>query len=596
MAIPELHACFGFELLGMCKYDPQAPSPTYFTIGDAVAALAFTLAVQQFLKPIYLFRLRAMGIRFSYLVCAIFTGALFTIVAAAVPSLAFLRGTTLGYALNWEISGGIIIGLAYAIVAIISLRPATVTNCNIESFTRAGTELLSQATDEDRLSFANDVLSGLNIQKLLQFAAEHERADWHATMIEFEKLREQGREGEGVRGRPPISAFYAFAHRHELELAYYAWHFLQMLSDRDFCRVVITRHSWGFLLAINSLTKLNTHTEAANSFVQAVAWQALVQDDGMLAREDGYEGFGRSREFAREFFGNHEMRAFDPLGGISSIGVGAPNVGFVSRLNIAAALMVSAEVTHRHFWDSHSTMSVASIYERICHNVSFERSENKHPAYLFKLGQGIAELSNIVAASLEESDAQTHNMLFEENLEKYRSDTVGRIARLVSESLTCVSNRFQGIDDPAWSLVWDIWNEMFPRFGDVPVGLSPIQQAVAIKLIEKLKDNMNGYYPTLSRVLLTTVGPYDTKAPEKKGSAAAILKDAVYFELKRLPELYKKSPEKVPERLPPNVTYHHATRSLTHTYSDGQQVKTKLSNLYINPVDLLAERNLRRRS
>ena len=57
MATPELSACFGLELLGMCKYDPQTPSQSYFTIGDAVAALAFTLAVQQFLKPIYQFRI-----------------------------------------------------------------------------------------------------------------------------------------------------------------------------------------------------------------------------------------------------------------------------------------------------------------------------------------------------------------------------------------------------------------------------------------------------------------------------------------------------------------------------------------------------------
>jgi hypothetical protein len=107
---------------------------------------------------------------------------------------------------------------------------------------------------------------------------------------------------------------------------------------------------------------------------------------------------------------------------------------------------------------------------------------------------------------------------------------------------------------------------------------------------------MHGFYPTLSRVLLAVIGPYETKAPEKPGSAAAILKDAVYSELKRLPELYDKDPEKVAERLPPNVSYDHATQSLIHTYSDGQQAVTILSDLQIGTVDLLAEKNLRRRS
>jgi hypothetical protein len=167
MAIPELHACFGLELLGMCRYNPEAPSPSYFTIGNAVAALALTLAVQQFLKPIYQFRLRAMGLRFTYAVYAVFIGAIFAIIAAAAPSIVFLRGTMLGYPINWEIASGLIIGAAYAIFAIIALRPASVTRRNINSFTWAGSELLSEATDEDRLVFAKDILDGRNIQKLV---------------------------------------------------------------------------------------------------------------------------------------------------------------------------------------------------------------------------------------------------------------------------------------------------------------------------------------------------------------------------------------------------------------------------------------------
>lgn len=596
MAISELSACFGLELLGMCKYDPQAPSPSYFTIGDAVAALAFTLAVQQFLKPIYQFRLSAMGVRFSYVVCAAFIGAFLTVIAAIVPSVAFLRGTMLGHPVNWEIAGGLIIGTAYAIVATISLRSAVVTKRNISDFTGAGAQLLSEATDEDRLSFAKDVLNGQNVQKLVEIAAEFQRAEGHAIAIEFEKLREQGREKEGFRGRPPISAFYTFARRRELEMASHAWRFLELLSDRDFCRVVVTHHSWGFLRAIIPLTEANTYTEAAKTFVQAVAWQTLIQDDGMLAREDSYEGFGWSRTFAKEFFGNHKMRVFEPLNGITSIGVGAPGEGFVSRLNIASELMVSAEIKHRGFWEDRSTSSVVRIYESISHSVSFDRSENKSPAYLFELQQGITELTKIMTTALEECEPRVYNMLFAKDLETYRHDTVDEIAKLVCEGLNCVSNKFHGFDDSAWSFAHEVFGVVFERFGDVPVGLSPFQQAVAIRLIKKLKHNMDGYYPTLSRVLLAVIGPYDTKSPPKPGSASAILKDAVYFELKRLPELYDKDPKKVVERLPPNVAYDHATRTLTHTYSGGQQVITNLDDLHLGPVDLLAERSLRRRS
>ncbi len=589
-------ACFGLEFLGMCKYDPQAPSPSYFTIGDAVAALAFTFAIQQFLKPIYLFRLRAMGVRFSYIVCAVFIGALFTVISAAVPSIVLLRGTVLGHPVNWEIAAGLIIGIAYAGVATITLRPAIVTKRNVENFTWAGAQLLSEATDEDRLSFAKDVLSGRNIQRLVEFAGEFQRAEGHAINIEFEKLREQGREGEGIRGRLPISPFYAFARRDELKLAGHAWHLLQLLSDRDFCRVVITRHSWGFLRSIIPLADSNTNTEGAKAFVQAVAWQALMQDDSMLAREDGYEGFGWSRDFAKEFFGNHKMRTFEPLNGFGSIGIGAPSVGFVSRLNIAAKLMVSSEIGKRGFWDSQSTFSVAHVYERISSNVSLELSQNKKPDYFFEFEQGIVNLSELMTASLEACDPRVYNLLFAKDLQKYRSDSVGRITKLICEGLNCVSNPSKIDDFSVYSFARTILDSIFERFGDVPIGLSPLQQAVTIKLVEKIKENMNGYYPTLSRVLLEIIGPYQTSVPEKPGSAAAILKDAVYSELKRLPALYEKSPEKVAERLPANVAYDHATQSLTHTYRGGQQVTTNLKDLQIDPVDLLDVSILRRRS
>jgi hypothetical protein len=53
------YACLGFEALGLCDYDPAKPFTVYFAPGAAVGALAFTLAVQQLLKPVHRFRLSA---------------------------------------------------------------------------------------------------------------------------------------------------------------------------------------------------------------------------------------------------------------------------------------------------------------------------------------------------------------------------------------------------------------------------------------------------------------------------------------------------------------------------------------------------------
>jgi hypothetical protein len=61
--LPQQFACFGLNILGMCSYNPAQPASIYFTVGDAIAALGFTLAIQQLFKPIYLFRLRARGLK-----------------------------------------------------------------------------------------------------------------------------------------------------------------------------------------------------------------------------------------------------------------------------------------------------------------------------------------------------------------------------------------------------------------------------------------------------------------------------------------------------------------------------------------------------
>jgi hypothetical protein len=58
--LPELLNCLGIGALGLCAYDPRQPFAIYFSLGDAIAALGFTLAVQQLLKPIYLFRLEGV--------------------------------------------------------------------------------------------------------------------------------------------------------------------------------------------------------------------------------------------------------------------------------------------------------------------------------------------------------------------------------------------------------------------------------------------------------------------------------------------------------------------------------------------------------
>src|SRR5262249_9684090 len=93
--------------------------------------------------------------------------------------------------------------------------------------------------------------------------------------------------------------------------------------------------------------------------------------------------------------------------------------------------------------------------------------------------------------------------------------------------------------------------------------------------------------PALSRVLLACLGPYTDKRQQQNPTAFNILKDAVYFELKTLPELAREKPEKLRDFLPDNVSFDEAKSTLTHTYRLGRQTATDHALLELKPVSLL---------
>ena len=141
----QLYPCFGISFWGLCAYNPAQPAPTYFTVGDAIAALGFMLAIQQLFKPIYRFRLRAYGLRILYLAWAVFLGALCSVVALLLPNLPLSHSGMFEYPITWELIGGLFIGGAYAVVAVVSLKPARLHSFNLMPFVRAASNVLSAA-------------------------------------------------------------------------------------------------------------------------------------------------------------------------------------------------------------------------------------------------------------------------------------------------------------------------------------------------------------------------------------------------------------------------------------------------------------------
>src|SRR5262249_16268699 len=144
-----------------------------------------------------------------------------------------------------------------------------------------------------------------------------------------------------------------------------------------------------------------------------------------------------------------------------------------------------------------------------------------------------------------------------------------------------------------WFHAIETFIDIYPFYDSVSIGMDPLQQQLAIQLVEQLQKNMNGWYPAISRVLLAVIGPYESDPPVTTRTAYVILKDAVYKTLQNLSDLHNKHPEKVADFLPSDVTYDAKTNTLTHAFSGGKTKTTNLSTLIIPEVNLFNETNWR---
>jgi len=167
---------------------------------------------------------------------------------------------------------------------------------------------------------------------------------------------------------------------------------------------------------------------------------------------------------------------------------------------------------------------------------------------------------------------------------------VAAVAAIVYESLESMANSFDGIDDNNWIHAISVFMDVFPTTGHPSSGFDPFQQQVAIRLIDKLRQNMEGYYPAISRVLLAVLGPYERYEQTAKSSAFGVFRDAAYGELKKLGALYREKPDQFRNFLPPQVKYDPAADTLTFTYRWGDPVITDLASLEIAEIDLLNSR------
>jgi hypothetical protein len=507
-----------------------------------------------------------------------------------MPSLPTSHSSFFEYPIVWEILGGLLVGGAYALIAVLAFKRARIHAFNLVPFTRAGATLLGEADDIDRVNFAEDLFSGTqNIARLIKFAFAWQQAENHGARVEFERLGQIGAIPE-IRGRPPISAFYKFAHRTQLKAASQAIGFLRIISDPQFCSVLVRKCSWRTASLLNALSERTLYVEEAKPLIQEIARQAILNDESMMAKEDSYTGFGTAPILSRSLFDDRFILFhYDPLGGLQFNMPEEPTSGYVSRLTLASKMMLKCAIKNHEYWQPTYMYSTKCVYENLFRHWSYQRYQEQQSGFSTELSLGVRALWQETVTGVGKLEVQRRRSLFVTDHKGLSFDLIGIVAEIVYDSLEAISNSFSGFDDPAWLHAITAFMDIYPCHSNEPAGMNPLQQQLAVHLIHKLRQNMEGRYPTISRVILATIGPYEDDEKITKRTAYVILKDAVYKELQKLPNLYVREQDKIARYLPSNVTYVAASNSLIHNFRMGAPQVTNLSALRIPEVNLFDE-------
>jgi hypothetical protein len=557
--------CFGVQALGLCAYDPAQPFATYFSLGDVVAALAFTLAVHQLLKPVYVFRLGQRYLTPARLYSCVFTGAAAVLVATLLPNIPWLHGGFWGYALSWEILGAFLFATPYAAVVWAIVRPVRVRPARIPDFARGAASLLSLAEEQDHIDFVRDLERSL--PTLIRAAAFGERFDHRET-----------------------SAFFDFTHRDALERAAWASSFLLIVADPAFCATLVRRCPWQAVSMLRTISAERLHATAAEQLVREIAGQAILRDDSMMAREMDYHGFGMAPLLSESLFSDaFVLKYYNPFATLFFSGPSAITASVVQRFNRAAKLCYATLIEKHEIVYSSAAHSVAQFYESVFMRAPDFQTERIQDSRLAdEMDQAVAlaiEAADKLLASLSPGQ---YRALYVQDPECYRHDVLETLVGTVYGALARIANHFKGFDDAFWTTAVTVFQRAIPRIGGQPDGMTPFQQRLALKLIDQLKDNMeHGWYPAISRVLLACVGPYKDKPAQRNRTAFNILKDATYYELHAW--LKRFDMVKIKDFLPDNVSYDKQTNTLAHSYRDGVTRATSLSELAIAPVSLIDE-------
>ena len=556
--------CLGIHAFGQCAYNPASPTSLYFSIGEAVAALSITLLIPQFLRPIYLFRLRAQRVRLLYIQCAVFAGGIMVLWAGLVPQTGIVGLPLLGYPIFWELCAGVLFFGALGALAWPTMSTARCRRGQIRRFVQAAAHFLAHADEIQRTEFASDLRhNAKRLAEAANFGGSHRNT----------------------------SAFFDFVHQRRLEDRAYAEGMFRLCADEQFCTTLVSKCPWDTAAILHEFAThpVRRHSSSCTTFVQKLARQAVLCPTSMMGREIGYTGFVAAPVLSQALFATNAINwHYQPLRGLTFFDLDEISGEVCRRYFHALEAQLTIVLDREDYWNDSSLGSLAEQLRWLAYQANRQaRADAAKREAVVELQHGLQSAIRLTREHLRKVQPELHSQLFLQEGQDDRT-VLHEISEAVTETFNAFANDFavetNSWDDPFWIAAMQLLGEVFGRWGDLPEGVDPLQQRVAQKLIDKVQENMRGLYPSVTKVLISAIGPYRQGPEINPQTAFGLLKEAFYQELKRLPDLQRLKPEVAARMIPRGTRLDLDRSSLVHLYRGGEEHVTDLRALDIPPV------------
>ena len=212
------------------------------------------------------------------------------------------------------------------------------------------------------------------------------------------------------------------------------------------------------------------------------------------------------------------------------------DTGLMERIERAAKLTIDDHIRDRFSYQSYNTARLQENFEILSRQIFLlKKTEPDITPSANILGRSVKQIVEATRAYCRSAKGTDSKALFASGDTVSGFSALDSIAELVISVLENTAHEFGGFEDKFWPMAREIWDATLPRFGAQPEGMDALQQRVTLKLIEKTRESMEGWYSPLPRLALALIGPYAPKGETAERSAFKICRDMFYRELKAYP-------------------------------------------------------------